>query len=102
MKYSRTKNHPKNWIVREFVHTATVDKPIAALIQDLKARGLLDETLIVWIDEFGRMPDNGVRSGGKACGRDHNPKAMTVWMAGGGRRAGHTIGATDETMFWNL
>ncbi len=73
-----------------------VDKPIAGLIQDLKQRGLLDETLIVWMGEFGRTPDNGVRSGGVAYGRDHNPNAMIVWMAGGGVNAGHTIGATDE------
>ena len=73
-----------------------VDQPIAALIQDLKARGLLDSTLIVWCGEFGRTPDNGVR-GGIAYGRDHNPNAMTIWMAGGGCKAGHTIGATDET-----
>lgn len=74
----------------------TVDRPIAALIADLKARGLLDETLIVWMGEFGRTPDNGVRGGGVAYGRDHNPNAMTIWMAGGGCKAGHTIGATDE------
>jgi hypothetical protein len=73
----------------------SVDRPIAALITDLKQRGLLDTTLIVWCGEFGRTPDNGVR-GGTAYGRDHNPNAMTVWMAGGGVRAGHTIGATDE------
>lgn len=73
-----------------------VDKPIAALIRDLKERGLLDETLIVWMGEFGRTPDNGIRGGGLAYGRDHNPKAMTVWLAGGGVRAGETIGATDE------
>ena len=73
-----------------------VDKPIAALIKDLKRRGLLDSTLVVWCGEFGRTPDNGVR-GGVAYGRDHNPNAMTVWMAGGGCAAGHTIGATDET-----
>lgn len=73
-----------------------VDKPISGLIQDLKQRGLLDETLIVWMGEFGRTPDNGVRGGGVAYGRDHNPNAMTVWMAGGGVNAGHTIGATDE------
>ncbi|MGI9494889.1 MAG: DUF1501 domain-containing protein [Mariniblastus sp.] len=73
-----------------------VDQPIAALIQDLKERGLLDSTLIVWCGEFGRTPDNGVR-GGIAYGRDHNPNAMTIWMAGGGCNAGHTIGATDET-----
>ncbi len=72
-----------------------VDQPIAALIADLKQRGLLDSTLIVWCGEFGRTPDNGVR-GGTAYGRDHNPKAMTIWLAGGGCKAGHTIGATDE------
>ena len=73
-----------------------VDKPIAALIGDLKQRGLLESTLVVWCGEFGRSPDNGVR-GGTAYGRDHNPKAMTLWLAGGGVKAGHTIGATDET-----
>lgn len=73
-----------------------VDRPIAGLLADLKQRGLLEDTLVVWCGEFGRSPDNGVR-GGTSYGRDHNPKAMTVWMAGGGVRAGHTIGATDET-----
>ncbi len=72
-----------------------VDRPIAALITDLKQRGLLDSTLLVWCGEFGRTPDNGVR-GGIAYGRDHNPNAMTIWFAGGGVKAGHTIGATDE------
>jgi len=65
------------------------------LIADLKQRGLLESTLVVWCGEFGRSPDNGVR-GGTAYGRDHNPKAMTMWFAGGGVKAGHTIGATDE------
>ncbi len=73
-----------------------VDQPIAGLLSDLKQRGLLEKTLVVWCGEFGRSPDNGVR-GGTAYGRDHNPKAMTIWMAGGGVNAGHTIGATDET-----
>ena len=73
-----------------------VDRPIAALIADLRERGLLDETLIVWMGEFGRTPDNGIRGGGLAYGRDHNPDAMTIWMAGGGCNAGHTIGGTDE------
>ncbi len=73
----------------------TVDKPIAALIRDLRDRGLLEETLIVWMGEFGRTPDNGVR-GGIAYGRDHNPDAMTIWLAGGGCNAGHTVGGTDE------
>jgi uncharacterized protein (DUF1501 family) len=72
-----------------------VDRPIAALITDLKRRGLLESTLVVWCGEFGRTPDNGVRQG-TAYGRDHNPNAMTVWLAGGGCNAGHTIGATDE------
>ena len=73
-----------------------VDRPIAALLTDLKQRGLLDETLVVWGGEFGRSPDNGVR-GGTAYGRDHNPSAMTIWLAGGGVAAGRTVGATDET-----
>ena len=72
-----------------------VDRPIAGLIRDLAQRGLLDETLIVWMGEFGRTPDNGIR-GGIKYGRDHNPQAMTVWLAGGGVNAGETIGATDE------
>lgn len=74
----------------------SIDKPIAGLIKDLKRRGMLEETLIVWCGEFGRSPDNGVRGGGVAYGRDHNPDAMAMWMAGGGVKAGHTIGATDE------
>ncbi len=73
----------------------SVDRPIAGLISDLRQRGLLDETLIVWMGEFGRTPDNGVR-GGIKYGRDHNPNAMAVWLAGGGVRAGHTVGATDD------
>ncbi|MGD9857463.1 MAG: DUF1501 domain-containing protein, partial [Planctomycetaceae bacterium] len=73
-----------------------VDRPIAALLTDLKQRGLLESTLVIWCGEFGRSPDNGIR-GGTAYGRDHNPHAMTVWLAGGGVKAGHTIGATDET-----
>lgn len=73
----------------------SVDQPIAQLIIDLKQRGLLDDTLVVWCGEFGRTPDNGVR-GGIAYGRDHNPNAMTIWLAGGGCNAGATVGATDE------
>ncbi len=72
-----------------------VDRPIAALIADLKQRGLLESTLIIWCGEFGRSPDNGVRMG-TAFGRDHNPQAMTIWFAGGGVKAGHTVGKTDE------
>ena len=73
----------------------SVDKPITALLTDLKQRGLLEDTLVVWCGEFGRSPDNGVR-GGTSYGRDHNAKAMTIWFAGGGVKSGHTIGATDD------
>lgn len=90
-----------SWDSHDYIERAhgnlvrSVDQPIAALISDLKRRGMLDSTLVVWCGEFGRTPDNGVRQG-TAFGRDHNPNAMTIWLAGGGCRAGHTIGATDE------
>lgn len=74
----------------------TTDRPIAALLADLRRRGLLETTLVVWAGEFGRSPDNGIRGGDNVVGRDHNAKAMTVWLAGGGAKAGHVIGATDE------
>jgi uncharacterized protein (DUF1501 family) len=69
----------------------TVDQPIAALLKDLRQRGMLDETLVVWAGEFGRTP---FAQG--TAGRDHNPFGFTIWMAGGGVRAGTTYGATDE------
>jgi len=68
------------------------DQPVAALLQDLESRGLLDSTLVVWGGEFGRLPL--VQRGG--TGRDHNPHAFTVWMAGGGVKGGTFHGATDE------
>jgi uncharacterized protein (DUF1501 family) len=74
----------------------SVDKPVTTLIRDLKSRGLLDETLVVWTGEFGRTPDNQLRGGGVAVGRDHNADAMVIMMAGGGVKAGHPVGATDE------
>ncbi len=74
----------------------SIDKPIAALIKDLKARDMLDETLIVWTGEFGRTPDNNVRGGETAIGRDHNADAMAMFFAGGGTKAGAVVGATDE------
>ena len=73
-----------------------VDKGMAALLTDLKQRGLLEETLVVWAGEFGRSPDNGIRRGGEVWGRDHNATAMAVWLAGGGVKAGRIIGATDD------
>ena len=73
-----------------------MDRPVAALLKDLKRTGLLDETLVVWAGEFGRSPDNGIRRGGEVWGRDHNATAMAVWLAGGGVRAGQIAGATDD------
>lgn len=76
-----------------------VDQPIAALIKDLKQRGLLDETLVVWSAEFGRTPmAQGRNSQGKesSLGRDHHKDAFTVWMAGGGIKGGTSYGQTDE------
>src|SRR5262245_24223232 len=73
-----------------------VDRPIAGLIADLKRRGLLDQTLIVCAGEFGSSPDNGLLVGSQTAGRDHNAKAMAVWLAGGGVKAGHAVGATDD------
>lgn len=77
------KDHERNAFV--------VDQPIAALLKDLKARGLLDDTLVLWAGEFGRTP---FAQG--SDGRDHNPQGFTVWLAGGGVRGGMTYGATDE------
>ncbi len=75
---------------------ASVDKPIAALIKDLKRRGLLEETLVMWTGEFGRTPDNNYRGGVTSLGRGHNVDAMNMWFAGGGTKRGATVGATDE------
>ena len=68
-----------------------VDQPIAGLLRDLKARGLLEQTLVVWAGEFGRTP---FAQG--SDGRDHNPHGFSVWMAGGGIRGGVVHGATDD------
>ncbi|WP_437200857.1 DUF1501 domain-containing protein [Planctomicrobium sp. SH664] len=74
--------------------TKEVDQPIGALLKDLKQRGLLDETLVVWATEFGRTPGSqGVD------GRDHHPYGFSIWMAGGGVKSGHIHGATDELGF---
>ena len=77
---------------------AKTDAPIAGLLADLKARGLLDSTLVVWGGEFGRTPtsDGNLNGGGGPGGRDHNPYGFSIWMAGGGVRGGQVIGATDE------
>ncbi|RMG37055.1 MAG: DUF1501 domain-containing protein, partial [Planctomycetota bacterium] len=72
-------------------NAAATDRPIAALLQDLKDRDMLKDTLVIWGGEFGRTP--GTRNGN---GRDHNAKGFTMWMAGGGVRGGYRCGATDE------
>ena len=72
------------------------DQPIAALLRDLKKRGLLDTTLVIWLSEFGRTPLGENRPGEKVTGRDHHPFAFSIWMAGGGVKAGQVVGKTDE------
>ncbi len=74
------------------IHAPILDQPAAALIKDMKARGLLENTLVVWVTEFGRMPTFQK----DANGRDHNPKGFTVWMTGAGVKSGFSYGATDE------
>ena len=71
------------------------DRPIAGLLQDLKSRGLLDETLVIWGGEFGPTPVADGRYPDKRAGRDHNPYGFTTWLAGGGVKGGRAIGATD-------
>ena len=80
-----------NLVENHTQHAAESDLPIAGLLADLKSRGLLDETLIVWHGEFGRMPISQ-----RGVGRDHNPGTMTAWMAGAGIQGGQKIGASDE------
>lgn len=76
------------------------DRACAALIKDLRQRGLLDDTLVVWGGEFGRTPMvESSAALGRSMGRDHHPQAFTMWMAGGGIRAGQTLGATDDLGF---
>src|SRR6185436_1667079 len=83
---------PLNQVARE------VDQPTAALIRDLKQRGLLDNTLVIWGGEFGRTPMGEVRDSGK-IGRNHHIDAYTMWMAGGGVKPGLSFGSTDELGF---
>ena len=76
-----------------------VDQPVGALIADLKMRGLLDDTLVVWGSEFGRTPALDLRGTKKGTGRDHHPQGFNVVMAGGGLKKGYVHGATDELGF---
>ena len=88
--YQRWDAH-NDLVTNHSTNARAVDQPIAGLIRDLKSRGLLDETLVVWTGEFGRTP---FAQGGK--GRDHNEYGFSLWMAGGGVKPGVTFGATDE------
>ena len=97
--YSGGAHNDDNWdahgdlVKNHNYHAGNTDKPIAGLIQDLKRRGLLDQTLIVWGGEFGRQPTAEYAEG---TGRDHNSYGFTMWMAGGGIQGGQSVGATDE------
>ena len=90
-----------NWDGHKFlekqyaVHGQILDQPVAGLLKDLKQRGLLEDTLVVWCTEFGRMPT--FQAG--ASGRDHNPSGFTAWLAGAGVKKGFSFGATDEFSF---
>lgn len=97
--YSGGAHNDDNWdahgdmVVNHSRHAGRTDKPIAALLTDLKRRGLLDETLIVWGGEFGRQPTAEYPQG---SGRDHNAWGFTMWLAGGGVKGGVSVGETDE------
>ncbi len=88
--------NPKDDLATHFPKKCKLmDRPVAALLADLKRRGMLEDTLVVWGGEFGRTPMNEARNGSKLLGRDHHPDAFTVWMAGAGVKPG-TYGETDE------
>jgi uncharacterized protein (DUF1501 family) len=97
--YSGGAHNDDNWdahsdIVRNHTkHAGNTDQPIAALLTDLKRRGMLDSTLVVWGGEFGRQPTAEYAQG---TGRDHNAYGFTMWLAGGGIKGGISHGATDE------
>ncbi len=97
--YSGGAHNDDNWdahsdmVSNHTKHAGNTDKPIAGLLKDLKQRGLLDSTLVVWGGEFGRQPTAEYATG---TGRDHNAYGFTMWMAGGGIKAGTSVGETDE------
>jgi hypothetical protein len=97
--YSGGAHNDDNWdahtdiVANHTKHAGHTDKPVAALLKDLKQRGLLDSTLVIWGGEFGRQP---TAEYAKGTGRDHNAYGFTMWMAGGGIKPGVSVGATDE------
>lgn len=102
VNYADNSNNP-SWdqhsnLPKHADHARAVDQPVAALVRDLKARGLLEDTIVWWGGEFGRTP-YAERNG---TGRDHNPAGFTVWLAGGGFKSGVAFGATDEYGFQSV
>jgi uncharacterized protein (DUF1501 family) len=97
--YSGGNHNDSNWdahadlVQNHGKHAGNTDKPIAGLLKDLKRRGLLDSTLVVWGGEFGRQPTAEYAQG---TGRDHNAYGFTTWLAGGGVKGGVSVGETDE------
>ena len=97
--YSGGAHNDDNWDAHTDIeknhnfHAGNTDKPVAGLLKDLKQRGLLDETLVIWGGEFGRQPTAEYAQG---TGRDHNSYGFTMWMAGGGIKGGVSVGQTDE------
>jgi hypothetical protein len=100
--YHASWDHHSNLDKELAFNSGMADQPVAALLKDLKRRGLLDTTLVVWMSEFGRTPLGENRAGSKSVtGRDHHPFAFTLWMAGGGIKGGQVVGKTDE-IGWNI
>jgi hypothetical protein len=100
--YHATWDHHEDIDKRLEFNCLMADQPIGALLNDLKQRGLLDETLVIWGAEFGRTPLGENRVGREAnTGRDHHPFAYSIWMAGGGVKGGQVIGETDE-LGWEI
>jgi hypothetical protein len=100
--YHASWDHHSNLDVELAFNARMADQPIAALLKDLKQRGLLDTTLVVWGSEFGRTPLGENRRGRQAnTGRDHHPFAFSLWLAGGGIQGGQVVGQTDE-IGWNV
>jgi uncharacterized protein (DUF1501 family) len=100
--YHASWDHHSNLDAELGFNATMADQSLAALLLDLKQRGLLDSTLVVWGSEFGRTPLGENRKGYKAVtGRDHHPFAFSLWLAGGGIRGGQILGQTDE-IGWNI
>jgi hypothetical protein len=100
--YHASWDHHSNLDKELAFNSAMADQPVAAMIKDLKQRGLLDSTLVIWASEFGRTPLGENRGGSTSVtGRDHHPFAFSLWMAGGGIKGGQVVGKTDE-IGWNI